>query len=58
MKESRMKIKYLKWDNNTEWLSYQRPLPKPLLDKARQLNIKSPLVWPLRLTKAASLDLH
>jgi hypothetical protein len=53
-----MKIKYLKWDNNTEWLSYQRPLPKPLLDKARQLNIKSPLVWPLRLTKAASLDLH
>ena len=54
MKESRMKIKYLKWDNNTEWLSYQRPLPKPLLDKARQLNIKSPLVWPLRLTKAAS----
>ena len=49
-----MKIKYLKWDKNTDWLSYQRPLPKALLGKAKQLNIKSPLVWPLRLTKAAS----
>jgi len=43
-----MEIKYLKDDKNTEWLSYQRKLPQALLDKAKQLNIKSPLVWPLR----------
>ena len=49
-----MEIKYLKHDKNTEWLSYQRKLPKALLDKAKHLNIKSPLVWPLRLTKADS----
>jgi hypothetical protein len=28
MKESHVKIKYLKVDKNTDWLSYQRKLPK------------------------------
>ena len=49
-----MEIKYLKYDKNTDWLAYQRKLPKALLDKAKQLNIKSPLVWRLGLTKADS----
>jgi len=54
MKEPYMEIKYLKYDKNTEWLAYQRKLPIALLDKAKQLSIKSPLVWPLGLTKADS----
>ena len=49
-----MEIKYLKYDKNTDWLAYQRKLPTALLDKAKQLSIKSPLVWPLGLTKADS----
>ena len=54
MKEPYMEIKYLKYDKNTDWLAYQRKLPIALLDKAKQLNIKSPLVWPLGLTKVDS----
>ena len=54
MKESHVKIKYLKVDNNTEWLSYQRRLPKELLGKAKQLGIKGTLVRPLDLTSGAS----
>jgi hypothetical protein len=54
MKEPYMEIKYLKYDKNTDWLAYQRKLPIALLDKAKQLSIKSPLVWPLGLTKADS----
>ena len=54
MKEPDMEIKYLKYDKNTDWLAYQRKLPIALLDKAKQLSIKSPLVWPLGLTKADS----
>ena len=54
MKEPYMEIKYLKYDKNTDWLAYQRKLPTALLDKAKQLSIKSPLVWPLGLTKADS----
>lgn len=54
MREPYMEIKYLKHDKNTDWLAYQRKLPEALLHKAKQLNIKSPLVWPLGLTKADS----
>ena len=54
MREPYMEIKYLKYDKNTDWLAYQRKLPEALLHKAKQLNIKSPLVWPLGLTKADS----
>ena len=54
MREPYMEIKYLKHDKNTVWLAYQRKLPEALLHKAKQLNIKSPLVWPLGLTKADS----
>ena len=54
MKEPYLEIKYLKYDKNTDWLAYQRKLHKALLGKAQQLNIKSPLVWPLGLTKADS----
>ena len=50
MQESQVKIKYLKVDKNTEWLSYQRKLPKELLGKAKQLGIKGTLVRPLDLT--------
>ena len=46
MKESQVKIKYLKVDKNTEWLSYQRKLPKELLGKAKQLGINGTLVRP------------
>ena len=54
MKEPYMEIKYLKYDKNTDWLAYQRKLPKALLIKVKRLNTKSPLVWPLGLTKADS----
>ena len=54
MQESQVKIKYLKVDKNTEWLSYQRKLPKELLGKAKQLGIKGTLVRPLDLTSDAS----
>jgi len=54
VKESHVKIRYLKVDRNTNWLSYQRKLPLGLLEKAKQLDIKSPLVWPLSLTVGAS----
>ena len=40
MQESHAKVKYLKVDKNTEWLSYQRKLPKELLGKAKQPGIK------------------
>lgn len=54
MQESQVKIDYLKADKNTEWLSYQRRLPKELLGKAKQLGIKGTLVRPLGLTSGAS----
>ena len=31
MKEPYMEIKYLKYDKNTDWLAYQRKLPRALL---------------------------
>ena len=46
MKESQVKIKYLKVDKNTDWLSYQRKLPKELLGKAKQLGINGTLSRP------------
>ena len=49
-----MEMKYLKYDKNTDWLAFQRKLPKALQEKAEQINIESPLVWPLGLTKADS----
>ena len=54
MKESQVKIKYLKVDKNTDWLSYQRKLPKELLGKAKQLGINGTLSRPLGLTLGAS----
>ena len=54
MKESQVKIDYLKADANTEWLAYQRRLPKDLLGKAKQLGLKGTLVRPLGLTSSAS----
>lgn len=46
MQESQVKIDYLKADTNTEWLAYQRRLPKELLGKAKQLGINGTLVRP------------
>ena len=54
MKESHVKIKYLKVDKNTDWLSYQRKLPKELLGKAKHLGINGTLSRPLGLTLGAS----
>ena len=54
MQESQVKIDYLKADKNTEWLAYQRKLPKDLLGKAKQPGIKGTLVRPLGLTSGAS----
>ena len=31
MRKPYMEIKYLKYDKNTDWLAYQRKLPKALL---------------------------
>ena len=54
MQESQVKVDFLKVDKNTEWLSYQRRLPKELRGKAKQLGIKGTLVRPLGLTSGAS----
>ena len=40
MQESHAKVKYLKVENNSNWLSYQRTLTKELLGKAKQPGIK------------------
>ena len=54
MESRQMKIRHLKVDKNTDWLSYQRKLPKELVNKAKQLGIKGTLVRPLGLTLGAS----
>ena len=54
MESQQMKIRHLKVDKNTDWLSYQRKLPKELVNKAKQLGIKGTLVRPLGLTQGAS----
>lgn len=46
-------IKHLKISNATDWLSYQRAIPKELRAKAKALGISANIVSPLRLTKSA-----
>ena len=49
------KIKYLKIDNNSDWLAYQRGLPKDIRGKAKAMQIPLTITRPLGLTKAASV---
>ena len=49
------KIKYLKIDNNSDWLAYQRGLPKDIRSKAEAMQIPLTITRPLGLTKAASV---
>ena len=46
-------IKYLKISKATDWLSYQRAIPKDLREKAKLMGVSLNIVMPLRLTKAA-----
>ena len=46
-------IKYLKMSKATDWLSYQRAIPKDLREKAKLMGVPLNIVMPLRLTKAA-----
>ena len=48
------KIKHLKIDQNSDWLAYQRGIPKDLKAKAKALRLPLTIVRPLGLTKAAS----
>ena len=48
-----LKIKHLKEKANSEWLAYQRWLPKALRAKAEQLGIPAVYLVPLKLTKTA-----
>lgn len=49
-------IKHLRISKSTEWLSYQRGIPKPLRAKAKLLNIPPNIVKPLKLTKSAPVS--
>ena len=49
------KIKHLKIDNNSDWLAYQRGLPKDIRGKAKAMQIPLTITRPLGLTKAASV---
>jgi integrase len=49
------KITYLKIDNNSDWLAYQRGLPKDIRGKAKAMQIPLVITRPLGLTKAASV---
>ena len=49
------KITYLKIDNNSDWLAYQRGLPKDIRGKAKAMKIPLTITRPLGLTKAASV---
>ena len=49
------KIKYLKIDNNSDWLAYQRGLPKDIKGKAKAMHLPLTITRPLGLTKAASV---
>ena len=51
------KITYLKTDKNSDWLSYQRGIPKPLRAKAKAMNIPLMIVKPLGLTKSEPASL-
>ena len=46
-------IKHLRISKSTDWLSYQRGLPKALHGKAKLMNIPTNIVKPLKLTKSA-----
>jgi len=46
-------IKHLRLSKSTDWLSYQRSLPKALHEKAKLMNIPTNIVKPLKLTKSA-----
>lgn len=49
------KIKYLKIDTNSEWLAYQRGLPKDIRGKAKAMHLPLTITRPLGLTKAATV---
>jgi integrase len=49
-------IKHLRVSKGTDWLSYQRGIPKALLTKAKLLNIPPNIVKPLKLTKSAPIS--
>ena len=49
------KIKHLKIDNNSDWLAYQRGLPKDVKGKAKAMQIPLTITRPLGLTKATSV---
>ena len=48
-------IKHLRVSKTTDWLSYQRGIPKSLRLKARVMNIPQNIVKPLKLTKSAPI---
>ena len=49
------KIKYLKIDSNSDWLAYQRGLPKDIKGKAKAMHLPLTITRPLGLTKGASV---
>ena len=49
------KIKYLKIDSNSDWLAYQRGLPKNIKGKAKAMHLPLTITRPLGLTKGASV---
>ena len=48
-------IKHLRLSKTTDWLSYQRGIPKSLRAKAKLMNIPPNIVKPLKLTKSAPM---
>jgi integrase len=48
-------IKHLRISKTTDWLSYQRGIPKSLRVKAKLMNIPPNIVKPLKLTKSAPM---
>jgi integrase len=48
-------IKHLRVSKTTDWLSYQRGIPKSLRLKAKVMNIPQNIVKPLKLTKSAPI---
>ena len=49
------KIRYLKIDNNSDWIVYQRGLPKDIKGKAKAMHLPLTITRPLGLTKGASV---
>ena len=50
------KITHLKIDKNSDWLGYQREIPKSPRAKAKAMNIPLMIVKPLGLTKSAPVS--